>query len=87
MEASLTISQILVSLKASLSILFSLKSISISTLCFNKEGAFSEHINSPFFLPNSLVSGSDDLSDLKELALILKTVHGFLKIQSKSGLT
>ena len=56
-----------------MSILFSLKSISITTLCFSKEGAFSEHINSPFFLPNSLVSGSYDLSDLKELALILKT--------------
>ena len=41
----------------------------------------------PSFLPNNLVSDSDDLSDLKELALILKTVHGFVKIQSKSGFT
>ena len=59
----------------------------MSSMCFSKEGAFSEHINSVFFLPNSLVSGSDDLSDLKELGLILKTVHGFLKISNKSGLT
>ena len=66
---SSTISSILVSFNARMSILLSLRSISISDLCFNNEGAFNEQIKSPLFLSKSLVLVCDDLSESKVLSV------------------
>ena len=77
-DESQTVSLILVSFSARMSILFSLKSISISTLRFNREGAFNEQINNPFLLSNSRVLSCVDLSIILGLVLTLKTIHFFL---------
>ena len=77
----------LVSFTANISIRFSFKRISISSLCFSKNGALSEQISNPLFLPVAL---AEDLSASGLVLLIgcpsflcLKRLHVSLEIHTE----
>ena len=78
----------LVSFTAYISIQFSFKRTSISSLCFNKDGALSEQISNPLFLPIAL---AEDLSASGLILVIgcpnylcLKRLHALLEIHTGS---
>ena len=58
------VSSTLVSLRATISMLFTSSNISISSLCLSKEGALSEQIKRPFFLSDSFGDEKPDRIDL-----------------------